>query len=87
MDTPIFISVLIYFPADAGNNIPPPTLTSMQISASDAAARFGIGIVMWEGRRQGGDCIAFCYASGRRDLSYYILHQGCNKKLAADERG
>ena len=44
----VFISVLIYFPADMGNNIPPPTLPPMQISAAEAAARFGISIVMWE---------------------------------------
>ena len=64
MDTPVFISVLIYFPADTGNNIPPPTFHSMQISAAEAAARFGIGIVMWEGRRQ--DVLFVCAGDSER---------------------
>ena len=37
-NTSVFISVLIYFPEETGNNIPPPTLTSMQISAAESAA-------------------------------------------------
>ena len=46
MDTSVFISVLIYFPVDTGNNTPPPTFPSMQISAEEVAARFDSDIMM-----------------------------------------
>ena len=50
----VFISSIIYFPADAGI-APPPTLSSLQISAPEAVAWFGI--VYLCGKDGGGDVI------------------------------
>ena len=68
----VFISVLIYFPMEAGNNIPPPTLTSMQISAIER--RHVLPLHSNVGRTAGGCQQRYLIANGTINVKDMISH-------------